>query len=221
MAASLAIGDLIRGRVWTYAPSEIQAAVNTVYYVVAAVGSTPATDQDAADTLDAIVAPDYKALLSGLAEYRGVQMQLLKTAYPYHARLIAAETNVNAGTGTNASTYLPTQTSGLITYQSLNPGSKGRARTYVAFPSQDLDSGGGTPTGGYQTLLLALASDLGSGLALSTGGRTATLVRVVLHGPDKFTVVDPPSPIISWSVGARWATQRKRGNYGRPNRPPL
>lgn len=221
MPNTLTVGSPVKVRIWTRVLPENQAAVNTIYYIVAAVGSPAASDLDVATQIDATIAPHYKALLSGVAEYRGVQAQILNTLYPYKAFYSAAGVNTNAGAGTGAATLLPSQTCGLISFQTARAGRAFRGRFYAAFPSQGMDSGGGSPTAGYITNLTTLTGDVDTGLSIVQGGRTATLVRVILHKKDKSGVVPDPSPVIAASVSELWATQRRRGNFGRHNDSPL
>jgi len=221
MAVALTAGDIVLARIWTFAPTEVQAAVNSIHYTVSSVGGTPGNDQDVADLLDSIIAPEYKACLSHLAQYRGVQVYILKNTFPYLAKTVPAATIVNAGDGGGDSTYLPTQTAGIIRYGTPNPGPYGRGRSYIAFPSQSMDSGGGTPSNAYQADLLTLATSLAAGLAISTGGRTATLVRVIVHGTRKDGSHPGPSPVTTFLTSPAWGTQRKRGVFGRTNRSPI
>jgi len=185
------------------------------------VGGTPATDQDVADQVDAAVAAPYKDLMPADAAYRGAQCTILNVTPPYLARTIPASANANAGVGVAAGAPMPGQVSGLISLQTTRASRAGRGRTYVGFPAMVHDNGAGNPTAAYVALLVALADQIAVGLSISTGGRTATLVRVLLHTINKFEVVPPPDGIISFVARAKWATQRRRGDYGRLNVSPV
>jgi hypothetical protein len=222
MAATLAVGNYVRLRVWTQFAAEKQAAVNTAWYTVAAAGASASTDQDFADYMDANIGPAYYNLMSSLTDYRGVQVTINQTTYPYRQTLLPVAATAFAGPGTNGAQPLPSQIAGLIRFQTANAGSAGRGRWYVAFPTANGNSGGGTPTGAYQAYLATLAGIAGVGISLTTGGRTATLVRQLMHSPPKGGGPVPgPSPVLSFSESDLWATQKRRGSFGRTNVSPI
>lgn len=217
----LTVGQLCKARIWTRLPAAQQAAVNTLWYIVAAAGSPPATDLDLAQQLDGNIQALYKAMMTNAAEYRGVQVQICDPTPPNHALFVEANTNANAGAGGIAGAILPHQTCGLISFQTLNPGQAGRGRFYTAFPAAASDSGGGSPNATYITDLTTLAGLVDSGQIISVSGRTATLVRIIRHGKNKAGTFPAPSPIATSSVSDAWATQRRRGSFGRTNKSPI
>ncbi len=222
MSNSLTVGAIVRCRIWVQtAAGGGQASVNTLHYTVASIGGVAATDSDVAVTLDSVVHVDYKALLSSTAVYRGVQAQILNSIPPFLAFFAEQFTIANFGVGSVAGPILPPQTSGLISFSTARAGVAFRGRSYVSFPGQADDSGGGSPSASYTARLANLASDFGGGLAIAIAGRSATLVRVLLHRKNKAGITPPPDPVISF-VGSRlWATQRRRGYFGRLNRSPI
>lgn len=225
MAAPLTVGNFVQLRVWVRTVmGGGQASVNNLWYVVAAVGSPGATDLDAAVSLDALVFAQYQGMMTALAEYRGVQAQIFDgVTAPYRALYTPDFFNGNAGFGTGGTTPLAPQTCGLISFQTAKPRQANRGRFYMPFPDASADSGGGSAGAVYLGELTALAGFVGVGLAVSRGGRTATLARVIKHGPDKFNTY--PTPVYDAITGAtssdRWATQRRRGDFGRLNRSPI
>lgn len=221
MSNILAVGDYLRVRIWTRLGAAGQAAVNTVNYYVSAVGGSPATDFDAATYIDAIIASLYKAVLSSAAEYRGVQAQILNGSSPYHAKYSEADVNASAGAGLVTGNLLPHQTAGLISWQTPLAGQANRGRFYVAFPGVGSDTGGGSPTSTYDTDITALAGALRNQLTVTASGRSATIYRVIMHGKNKAGSIPTPTPITSASVSSLWATQRRRGSFGRLNTSPI
>jgi hypothetical protein len=222
LTTPLAAGGLLRGRVWTRYADERQAAVNTVHYFVSAVGTTPATDDDAALALHDIIHLSYPPLMSSLTSYRGVQMQILSPIPPFQALFVEGFFGDDI-LGTSGETSLPSQTCGLVEYQTGAARQRGRGRSYLAFPATANDDGTGKPSAGGRAAMLAIASDLSAGLSVSRDGRTATLVRVLKHGKDKDHVQIFPywTAVTGHSVSVFWATQKKRGNWGRSNLSPL
>lgn len=222
MAAALVLGDIIKARFWcSTASGGGQAAVNTIGYKVANVGGTGATDQDVADQLNTLAAADYIALLSTNATYDGVQVQICLTGYPFKAKYSSVSNIVGAGPGTVTGNVMPTQTSGLISYQSAFAGQQFRGRSYIPFPGGADNTTTGDPTAGYVMRLTTLAGVLETGLIITPAGGTVTLVRVLLNGPDKGGITPNPSPVVGATPSIRWATQRRRGDFGRQNRSPI
>jgi hypothetical protein len=198
-----------------------QAAVNTLWYQVGAVSAPAATDQDAADNMDSLVSLAFRNLLNVNASYKGVQAQIYTNVQPYMAKYVAADAVAGAGAGAVTGDPMPPQTSGLLNFQSVFAGQRNRGRFYMPFPGQTDDSGGGSPSAGYIARLLILGGIVGVGLGVAAGGRTATLVRVLAHGKDKLGLYHLPTPVTAYYVGTGWATQRRRGDYGRLNRSPI
>jgi hypothetical protein len=214
---------LLRARIWTRYLDERQAAVNTIHYFVSEVGATPATDTDAAQTLDAIMALSYPPFMSSLTEYRGIEMQILSPVPPFQALYTEAFTNLNAQPGTSGELTLPSQVAGLVEFQTGAARQRGRGRAYLAFPAAGNDDGTGKPSAGARLVMAQIASDMEAGLAVSTAGRTATLVRVLKHGKDKTGVQIFPywTAVTNHSDSEFWATQKRRGNWGRTNISPV
>jgi hypothetical protein len=220
---NLEVAQLVQARIWC-ADSE-QAAVNTLWYVVAAIGSPAATDQDVADNLDTIIAAHMKAVLAATATYRGVQVQIfsgMPVGLIYPALFASVFINSSSGPGVAGAIGLPRQTCGLIEYQTDIPGRQGRGRSYIPFPASADNDVNGVPTAGYLTNLAFVAGDMGSGLAVSGVGGTATLVRVIPHlKKNKAGNFVSHTPITNASGSASWATQRRRGSFGRANSSPI
>lgn len=229
MTAPLQPTNLVLARVWTRTVmAGGQAAVNNLWYVVSSVGSPIATDTDVATTVDTLLFAQYKGLMTSLGEYRGVQAQIFDGQNkPYRALYSPAFTNANAGFGTAGTSPLPPQTAGLISFQTNKPRQANRGRTYIPWPDSSAESGGGSPDPVYLSELGVLATNMSVGLAVSVAGRTATLVRVIKHGKSRpgNVVGDYPTPVIdpvlSVSVSSGWATQRRRGAFGRLNKSPI
>lgn len=220
MATSLDPGDLLRTRVWCAAGD--QASVNTYYFLVAATSGGVTTDQNVADQLDAWFGPVYKPLIANTAQYRGVQVQIVKT--PLRA---AVQAFAEAGDGTGGAVGMPRQVAGLIKYLTPDAGRQYRGRAYIPFPSTSAGSGDGLPSSAYLvnlanlTALLASISTIDNSLSAPTG--FITVVQSIVHSVPKGGTPPPPppSPIINWQIAEVWATQRRRGSFGRPNLSPI
>ncbi len=221
MANQLTNGALVQLRVWARNDSTPQASVNSLWYFVSAVGSNPATDQDFADQMDAAVAPVYKPIIAGNSEYRGVQAIIHSAIFPYPSLFPPAQTSANAGTGTGGTQPLPSQTAGILRFLTNRAGPSGRGRIFLPFPPVDLSDPGGSPLPAYITAGLAVGAELGVGISVAIGGRSAVLLRVIVHGENKLGVVPSPTPVDDFVMDLGWGTQRRRGFYGRPNISPV
>jgi hypothetical protein len=172
--------------------------------------------------MDSVIAPVYKPLLANVAEYKGVQVSINRSTFPYRQINLPVAQNTGAGVGTGGAIPMPKQTAGLLRFQTLNAGPAGRGRWYLPFPPQDADSGGGTASAAYVLALLALGGEVGVGISLSASGRTAILVRALVHNPPKGGGPVPvPSPVVDFVGSPFWATQKRRGSFGRTNKSPI
>lgn len=210
MSTILHAANVLAVRVWT--TDGDQAAVNTIHYQVTAVAGSSITDSDAAAAFDERIEAPYKAVLTTSSTYNGVQVSILTTPP-------AATVNhvVQAGPGTVEGDTLPRQTCGLISYYTNLGGRKYRGRNYIAFPPELYnETGTGTPTSAYKSLLLTLAEALCFELTVTVGSDQVTLTPVIYHEADKLT-----TDITSRVPRQKWATQRRRGSYGRPNASPI
>ena len=219
MASVFVVNTDVALRVWC--SDNEQASVQTFWYHVAAVGALPATDQDFADQFEPFIAVRFKGILHSLANYRGVQVQVFASLPNGRALNSVVFNNADAGGGTAGSGALPRQTCGLASFQTAFPGPSGRGRTYYPFPAIADDIGDGSPTAGYISRIGSLTADFAVGIAVVGGARTATLVRIIRHRGTDRTPWVPGSPVAAQSVSNKWATQRRRGSFGRANVSPV
>lgn len=215
MSTPAQVGFIARIAAWT--TIQAQAAVNTWHYHVDTVGVNPSTDQDISDQFDAMFQVAYKSLISTDVAYRGCVTQFI---WPLPIS-VSVESIANAGACTAGSGTLPLQSSGLISWYTNTAGRHGRGRSYIPFPtpSDNNPATGGHPIAGYISRLAVLANLLQNFHTIAGGGRSATISMCLFDAkpPDlgQFRFVN--------SAAARgvWATQRRRGAYGRPNLSPI
>jgi len=211
MGTPLTIGDLVRVKVGCYMGN--QAAINTGHFRVDAL--TGAFDTVLlAEEFDDAMEDDYKPLMTNTASYYGVGVQIISPGPLTSIDLATA----NTGVGTAGTAPLPTQTCGLIACRALHAGRKFRGRLYVPFPDQaDMDATTYTPDAGYITTLAGLVSNWYTQQIFTEGANIITLSPVIYHRTtNTYDYVEEGFP------RRKWATQRRRGNYGQPNAyPPL
>lgn len=221
MAVTLGLGDLIKVRAWV--KDVDQAAVNTIYYLCTGGNTGGVSDQDVASSLQVNWNPFYVGLINNNAEWRGVQVYTTP-ATPGHM-LAPVFDNSNPLIGTAGPVGAPRQTCGLISFQTANAGRQFRGRIYLPFPATADVALNGAPSAGYGTRLNAFATFLQNTFFLTdvTGTKFIPCIQVVNHGPFGNPPQPPPipSPILQWSSSNRWATQRRRGAFGRLNASPI
>lgn len=206
----LQVADIVQIQIFTQCVEQV--SINSFHYRVVGVGAPPATDQDAADYLATLVAGDVKPLLQNNASYLGCGARIINSL-PLPSQVLSAN---GAGVGTAGAVGLPRQSCGLISFKTGYAGPGHRGRMYVPFPAAADNGTGGTAIAGYVSKLDALAGTLMGPLLVSEGGRTATLDPVV-WSRKLVTFFN----IITYATTNRWATQRKRGSFGRANASPF
>lgn len=219
MSSALLVGDLLKCRIWC--SNSEQASVNTLWYQVLSVGGPPATDLDVATLLDTgFLQHALPPILNNLTTYNGVQVQIYRPIGGTYFIYAAEDSVAGAGPGTAGAIALPRQTAGLTHWGTVFAGRQYRGRTYWPFPAVASDLGDGTPTSAYVSQVDTIGTAFLAFTAV-TGSGTATVQLVMMHRKPK--VGDTPLPTIIRVATAenKWATQRRRGSYGRPNVSPI
>lgn len=203
-------GDILEARFVCFVPNQV--GINVRHYGVSGVIGAP-TGVDVADYLDGVFESFYKSCISSQATYRGCGVKRL-LAVPSAEDIGIA----NAGIGTGAGDLLPKQTCGLITLRTGLPGRGFRGRVYVPFPAEDDNDTDSTPTAAYITLLTAFGTQLKTVLpmVISVGVTEATLTPLVYH-----RLLGLGTAITQGTPRDRWASQRRRGDFGAMNLPPF
>lgn len=203
--------DHVQVRVVCYTPTQVSE--NVLDYVVRSpVITLGATLQEIAAALATTFQADFKAFMPSVARFRGVSAQDLSNpvSVPYTDA-------TKDGAGTNGALLAPTQTSGLIQKRTLSGGRKNRGRIYVGFPSQANIAGTGGMNGAGLTLLANIQDTIDVSQTIVGAGGTTTLDLVVWHrgGAFDYTLVNQLVAV------GEWATQRRRGQFGRINVTPF
>jgi len=189
-----------------YSTTENQVAINTIRFRV----DTPGGAQDSDDLLDkmeADLATPFKNMLSANANYAGMSLQ------DFPARSYLPSYNKDgAGVGAVAGNMLPSQTCGLLSFRSISAGAKARGRMYIPFPSVASQTADGYPAAAYQTLANIFADVMIPVWTLATTPG-CNVVPIIT----KKAALVVSYPVVTWNFPSYWATQRRRGGFGRPN----
>lgn len=211
MSFDLNVGDKMEVRFYCFHDASQQLGVNTVRFAIAsATPGGPINSDDMADALDTQYAANFKACLDSSARYAGLSVQ----DFPLR-QMVPSFNNDGAGAGTVAGNDAPTQASGLITLRTKYAGPSGRGRIYVPFPSVTSNDTTGVPTAAYKVLLDSLAGELVGPVSLVVGaGLVDVLVYPIICNAGGTGI---EKRVLTASGVLKWATQRRRGSYGRKN----
>jgi len=210
MALALAINDIIRAQY--VCSDQEQASFCTVHYKVTGVGVSVGTLNDFAINWSALVAPKIKPLIANTAAFDGVICQVV-SPLPLMARVLYG---ADTGVGTGGAVGQARQVAGLIRFTTDFAGPGFRGRNYLPFPSTTSSQTYGTPTAAYIAAALVLADAIRGFTAVANGGRTATVqMGLFRRAGSLFT------PCTGDDAGSDWATQKRRGTFGKANIPPI
>jgi len=169
---------------------------------------------DVATYLDSLLKTRYKVVLCNDADYLGVRCRQGDPPSLNNWEFF----NGSSGPGTAGAIPLPTQTSGLMRFFSNTIGKNGEGRSYLPFPAAADNTGLGQPSAGYQTAGTSIAGIFANQQTVTGGTGGVWLIDPVL-----WNAATPLTsyPITDWVATGSWATQRRRGSYGRFNKPPF
>lgn len=216
VSTPVSVNDILGSEVVVNDPAEQQTAVLRRYwFVFSRVGSLAVTFGDIAAALDTLWAADYKQLVYNSATYNGTRVRRFFPVAPQMAQWEVV--TANAGVGTAGAVALPTQTCGLISLSGDLIGKSAEGRQYVPFPSASDNVTTGTPSSTYLTLLSALGQDLSQPVVVTgvSGGSVTIVPGLFSLALGRFTQIN------AHLQRAAWATQKRRGAFGRVNRPPF
>jgi hypothetical protein len=209
-----AVGAVLSFRAWN--TFGVQAAVNTFNYrIVTQVGAGINLTQ-LAQGFDTMFAPLWKPCMASVATYNGIQCYVNANPPPLPGTTVAS-----AGPGTDAPLINPTQVCGITTWLSgfIGPGNRGR--TYWPFSGPDEDTAAGTPDPSLLVNYGLLSDGIINLNSIAVGADAFNLALIIKRGKNKAGVI-PASPIVTaYTVRAKWATQKRRGIYGKPNVSPI
>jgi hypothetical protein len=208
-----AVGDYLQIRL--YCRQAEQLGVNVLHQQVTLITNPAITDQMLCDELSNQFGPSLRNLMASDASYFGLALARFVGTLP----VTLAVSRVGTGVGGAAGVSLPRQTSGLLTLRTVLPGRANRGRMYLPFPASSFDITGGVPNSTYNGFAFGTMNQvIGPSTYHITGAviGDVDLIGVVKHRtPFGFT------PFSTGTVQPRWATQKRRGSYGRPNVDPF
>lgn len=187
-----------------------QAAFNVRHYnVTSAPGSEP-SPLTVASHFATQFAALYKALMNSQASFIGAMAQRIRPL----PVMVGAGANNGTGPGLVAGDLQPKQVAGLISIKTAFAGRRFRGRLYVPFSGEVDNAISSVPTGDYFNRLDLLAAQLGLTQTVTAGAASEVLSPVLFSR--KFELFTPTTLFVARGL---WATQRRRGDFGRLNVP--
>jgi len=210
----LAVADLVK--VTMNVLQKDQVGVMDFAYRVTAVAGTSLTPQALADNRRDMVTGLFGDLFPENCLFNGLAVSVID---PDTGRVLSSVKALdNVTEGTDATGAVPANVAGVIRKVTSFPGPANRGRVYWPF----LPVGALTDEGEWS--LVAMADEVlflnlafGGGV-IGAGGNTVTLQQVLIHRPpgplpQVLTITD----VDSFQGSGKLGTQKRRGDYGRPN----
>jgi len=208
----MAVGDVWSLRIICYGSNQLGEMV--LHANSTSSTGTGATPQQIADTVSAQWAALLKPWMSPTYSYRGVTAQRIS---PPASRTNPINSTSGQGAGSAAAGDLPAQLSGLLTLKSALVGRRGQGRAYVPFPATAMFTGtGALVSAAGLTQLNAMVTALQAAFTPGAGGNTDTLTYCV--NSKKYGQAGSIIQALSHNV---FATQRRRGAFGKVNAQPF
>jgi hypothetical protein len=210
----IVLNHLYRVRYFCYQAGQV--GINVLHYLAANIIGAGLNEGQAVDILSGDAGVGLIPMLNNLAQFIGADMQDITGLPPYE---VQAGSVVGQGFGTAGPVPLPTQTCGLLTGQTAITGRAYRGRAYLPFPATASMTAAGTatPTAGYLVNMIVMGTLYYTPVTPTVGVTAVQLVPVLVHRKNKAGLTPAPTTIIGYRINTAWATQRRRGNYGRPN----
>jgi len=210
MANAVTPGDILQIQPWwTF---QEQAGTTVLHFLVNP-GSAAVLDTEIAAFLSPLWQGECQDVIGGDVYFRGISVRILRGGATFPT-VLGPALNLE---GTFGGGPLPGQVSGLITKKSADGSKKGRGRSYIPFPSEDANGPDGNPTADYLLVLIAFATQTMTTLNATGVAGLMTADPVIANRPIPGLV----KAITSTIPRPRWATQRRRGDYGKPNVSPF
>lgn len=201
------IGDVLQARFVTRFAE--QAGIIVRHWRISAVSGAEQTLTAIATNLGNVTGLLLRNLMTSSASYVFVGVSKIR---PLPVSLEVTST-VQAGVGDHAGDALPRQVSGLISLRSALAGKRNRGRSYVPFPPESDNALNAVPTASYVTRLGLLRDELLlSPRIVGPAPNETTLIPVVFR-----RVAGTTQDLILGLPRTVWATQRRRGSFGRPD----
>jgi hypothetical protein len=197
-----------------------QIAINVLHYRVTFLsGPTPGVLLgDIATDMSNHLNAGYQLVMPPSAAYRGTGVKNLMA--PATQEFVST---ASTGPGLAGGTEIPQQVSYLVNLKSANSGRGFRGRFYPGFVSNTFVNTSGNMNAAGLTAIQLLAANTPINRTITVGGNSTTIQLIILRRQAQKLPLVFPTYVDVVTVNARgaFATQRRRGDFGRTNQAPL
>jgi len=203
------VNDVWEVRFWTALGD--QAAVNVTHWRVVSIGTGGAKAVEIAEAFSNLADDKYIELMCNDSTFNGAQAQKI---WPL-PKESAGEWS-NQATGIAGASPLPAQTCGLISLRGDLADRHNRGRLYIPFPCEESNGNDHRPTGAYTADAETLMTTIFTPQTVVGATGNCVLAPVIYNRLTHGTVA-----ITGGKVRNKWATQRRRSDFGAKNTSPV
>lgn len=198
-----------------------QVSINSIGYICTNSTGAGITDVELVAQLSPLYGAKMRLLMPPEATYSGCGVQRVDPPQ----QSISTYGNIGTGVGSLGDTMGVKQVAGLIRKNTNLAGRGGHGRWYMPFIPSAQSVGTGQPSAGYLAALASLSVVMQNGFTITGLGGTATISPCLIRFARAAKVGPPPKPAVAFRYTPittckeqpYFATQRRRGDYGRPN----
>lgn len=213
-APNLALGDILRIR--ATASVNGQTAIWGCDERVSSVVGASVSIQQAADAVAAIFDAEIPATV---ADPVLVGSPIVELVSPLTGVVLQSALGNTAGpAGSGGANLVPMQAAAIVQKKTGLAGPRMRGRMYWPFLPAGAITSGGRLSAAFQLVLAAAVGNMFAAQTFTVGAASASVAPIVLHryiAPAIPTYQDITSFAFTYKIG----TQRRRGDYGKPNPP--
>jgi len=206
--ADYVVGDFCEVKVFTFLDNQL--GINVHYGNIMEIAPGGLAEITVANALSTWLGTKVKGCICTNAKFLGVSVRQYRVGEAFPPATVYSK--LSAGFGTGGDPPCPKQASGIFRKKTLMGGKKGQGRCYVPFPAVTAVEADGNPTDEY----LAAVHDYCARCDLLENVSLDPLL-VISFGLMKWRNAASFRGIIECSEVDRFATQMRRGDYGRLN----
>jgi hypothetical protein len=203
-----AVNEIAEVKVFAWNSTVRQIGINITHWLAQSSPGTGASDQQMADFCATTLAAAYKAAMSADWQFWGCSSRRLTASPP----VSPATSDNSRGPGTFGMNAAPTQVSGILKISTGFSGRAFRGRIYIPGIDTAAIDAHGEVTPGYGIVLAGIAGLYNLPFLVNAGPNQTNFVLGIYH---RLSRTITPASVTTREL--RFATQRRRGDFGRLN----
>lgn len=208
MATPIVLGQIMQIRIITRL--DAQVAYNVLHYRCIGFLGVGILPSDFAAAVKTGLTGNWPPIITTPASFRGIGAQ--QATAPKDGEVYSVANLA----GTGGANPLPKQVAGLASIYDGQAGRKHRGRIYFPFPDASAVTPDGVPIAAYKTALQVVMTFLTGPIVVTVGANQSTMALSVFH-----KLVGTADPVTVGVIRSVFATQRRRGDYGKANVSPI